>query len=145
MLYFPFFRSFKYFEICTGPEFSSPFAFLSFLRLCFFSFFPFFLCCFSFFLFLDCFLDLLRESLLLELLRLRLDECDEPDEEDEDDDEEDDDDELEEDDEEDLLRLRFRFLFSRPLLLDLLLSSVLELELDTLDSVFVDIATAEYS
>lgn len=78
-------------EIWTGPEFSSPFAFLSFLRLCRFSFFPFcknkfqrvtykilrslqiletwdkkikntFLGCFSFFLFLDCFLDLLRES-----------------------------------------------------------------------------------
>lgn len=51
--------------------------------------------------------------LLLELLRLRLDECDEPEEEEDDDDE--DDDELEEDDdEEDLLRLRFCFLFSRP-------------------------------
>lgn len=148
MLYLPFLRSFKYLEICTGPEFSPPpFAFLSFLRLCLFSFFPFFLCCFSFFLFLDCFLDLLRESLLLELLRLRLDERDEPDEEDDDEDEddEDDDDELEEDDEEDLLRLRFRFFFSRPLLLDLLLSSVLELVLDTLDSAFVDMATAEYS
>lgn len=68
ILYFPFLRSFKYLEIWTGPEFSSPpFAFLSFLRLCRFSFFPFFLF-FSFFLFLDCFLDLLRESLLLELL-----------------------------------------------------------------------------
>lgn len=63
MLYLPFFLSFKYLEICTGPEFSSPpFAFLSFLRLCRFSFFPFFLCCFSFFLFLDCFPDFLRES-----------------------------------------------------------------------------------
>lgn len=106
--------------------------------------------CFSFFLFLDCFLDLLRESLLLELLRLRLDECDEPDEEedeeeDEDEDDEDADDEVEEDDEEDLLRLRFRFFFSRPLLLDLLLSSVLEVELDTLHSAFVDMATAECS
>lgn len=146
MLYLPFFRSFKYLEICTGPEFSSPFAFLSFFRLCRFSFFPFFLCCFSFFLFLDCFLDLLRES----LLRLRLDECEEPDEEEEDEDEleeddEDDEDELEEDEEEDLLRLRFRFFFSRPLLLDLLLSSVLEEELDTLDSAFVDMAAAEYS
>lgn len=51
--------------------------------------------------------------LLLELLRLQLEECDELDEEEDDDDE--DDDELEEDeDEEDLLRLRFRFLFSRP-------------------------------
>lgn len=120
---------------------------MSFLRLCRFSFFPFFLCCFSFFLFLDCFLDLLRESLLLELLRLC--ECDDPDEEEDDEDDEDedddDDDELEEDDEEDLLRLRFRFLFSRPLLRDRLLSSVLELELDTLDtldSAFVDMATA---
>lgn len=57
----------------------------------------------------------LHSPLLLELLRLRLDDCDEPDEEDDDeDDEEDDDDELDEDDEEDLLRLRFRFLFSRP-------------------------------
>lgn len=153
MLYLPFFRSFKYLEICTGPEFSSPpFDFLSFFRLCRFSFFPFFLCCFSFFLFFDCFLDLLRESLLLELLRLRLDECDEPDEEeddeDEDDEDEDDDDELEEDDEEDLLRLRFRLLFPRPLLPDLLLSSVLELELDTLDtldSAFVDMATAQHT
>lgn len=146
MLYLPFFLSFKYLEICTGPEFSSPpFAFLSFLRLCRFSFFPFFLCCFSFFLFLDCFLDLLRESLLLELLRLWLDECDEPDEEDDVEDDEDEDDELEEEDEEDLLRLRFRFFFSRPLLLDLLLSSVLELELDTLHSVLVDMTTAEYS
>lgn len=147
MLYLPFFLSFKYLEICTGPEFSSPpLDFLSFLRLCLFSFFPFFLGCFSFFLFLDCFLDLLR-SRLLELLRLRLDECDEPDEEedDEDEDDEDDDDEVEEDDEEDLLRLRFRFFFSRPLLLDLLLSSVLELELDTLHSAFVDMAAAEYS
>lgn len=125
---------------------SSPFVFLSFLRLCRFSFFPFFLCCFSFFLFFDCFLDLLRESLLLELLRLRLDECDEPDEEcDEDEDDEDDDDELEEDEEEDLLRLRFRFLFSRPLLVDLLLSSVLEVELDTLHSAFVDILAAIYN
>lgn len=51
--------------------------------------------------------------LLLELLRLLLDEFDEPDEE-EDDEDEDDDDDLEEDDEEDLLRLRFRFVFSRP-------------------------------
>lgn len=108
------------------------------------------MCCFSFFLFFDCFLDLPRESLLLELLRLcERDDPDEEDEEedDEDDDEEedDDDDELEEDDEEDLLRLRFRFLFSRPLLRDLLLSSVRELELDTrdtLDSAFVDMATA---
>lgn len=153
MLYLPFFRSFKYLEICTGPEFSSPpFAFLSFLRLCRFSFFPFFLCCFSFFLFLDCFLDLLRESLLLELLRLLLDERDEPDEEEEDereDDEDDDDeDELEEDEDEDLLRLRFLFFVFRPLLLDLLRSSVLELELDSLDnldSAFVDMATAEYN
>lgn len=105
------------------------------------------MCCFSFFLFFDCFLDLLRESLLLELLRLRLDEGDEPDEEerDEDDDDEEDDDELEEDEEEDLLRLRFRFLFSRPLLVDLLLSSVLEVELDTLHSAFVDILAAMYN
>lgn len=153
MLYLPFFLSFKYLEIWTGPEFSSssPFDFLSFLRLCRFSFFPFFLVCFSFFLFLDCFLDLLWESRLLELLRLRLDECDEPDEEEEeeDDDEEeedDEDDEVEEDDdEEDLLRLRFRFLFSRPLQLDLLLSSVLEVELETLHSDFVDMVAAEYS
>lgn len=49
--------------------------------------------------------------LLLELLGLQLDDCDELDENDADD-EEDDEDELEED--EDLLRLRFRFLFSRP-------------------------------
>lgn len=58
----------------------------------------------------------LNLPLLLELLRLRLDDCDEPDEEedDEDEDAEDEEDELEEDDEEDLLRLRFRFLFSRP-------------------------------
>lgn len=72
-----------------------------------------------------------------------LDEFDEPDEE-EDDEDEDDDDDLEEDDEEDLLRLRFRFVFSRPVLLDLFLSSVLELELelDTLDSAFVDMAAA---
>lgn len=138
MLYLPFFLSFKYLEICTGPVFSStPFAFLSFLRLCRFSFFPFcFFCGFSFFRFLDCFLDLLSESLLLELLRLLLDESDEPEEEEEDAD--DDEDDLEEDDEEDLLRLRFRFVFSRPVLRDLLLSSVLELELDTLDSAFVD-------
>lgn len=101
------------------------------------------MCCFSFFLFLDCFLDLLRESLLLELLELRLDECDEPDEEDdEDEDDEDEEDELEEEDEEDLLLLRFRFPFSRPLLLDLLLSSDLELELETLHSVLVDITPA---
>lgn len=147
MLYLPFFLSFKYLEICTGPELSSPpFAFLSFLRLCRFSFFPFFLCCFSFFLFLDCFLDLLRESLLLlELLRLLLDDCDEPDEEDDDADDEEDDDELEEDDEEDLLRLRFRFLFSCPLLVDRLLSSVLEVELDTLHSAFVDMTSVEYT
>lgn len=150
MLYLPFFLSFKYLEICTGPELSSPpFAFLSFLRLpvCRFSFFPFFLGCFSFFLFLDCFLDLLRESLLLLelLLLLLLDECDEPDEEDDDEDDEEDDDELEEDDEEDLLRLRFRFLFSRPLLVDLLLSSVLEVELDTLHSAFVDMTSVEYT
>lgn len=146
MLYLPFFLSFKYLEICTGPEFSSPpFAFLSFFRLCRFSFFPFCFFCFSFFLFLDCFLDLLRESLLLELLlRLGLDECDEPEEE-EDDEDEDDEDELEEDEEEDLLRLRFRFRFSRPLLLDLLLSSVLEVELDTLHSAFVDMVTTDYS
>lgn len=146
MLYLPFFLSFKYLEICTGPVFSSPpFTFFSFLRLCRFSFFPFgFLCCFSFFLFLDCFLDLLSESLLLELLRLRLDEFDEPDEEEEDDEDEDDEeDDLEEDDEEDLLGLRFRFVFSRPELVDLFLSSVLELELDTLVSAFVDMATAE--
>lgn len=147
MLYLPFFLSFKYLEICTGPAFSStPFAFLSFLRLCRFSFFPFcFLCCFSFFLFLDCFLDLLRESLLLELLRLWLDECDEPEEDEEEEEDEDEEDEDEEDDdldEEDLLRLRFRLGFSRPSLLDLFRSSVLELELDTLDSAFVDMATA---
>lgn len=124
---------------------STPFAFLSFLRLCRFSFFPFcFFCGFSFFLFLDCFLDLLSESLLLELLRLLLDEFDEPEEEEEEEDEDDDD--LEEDDEEDLLRLRFLFVFSRPVLSDLFLSSVLELELelDTLDSAFVDMATAEH-
>lgn len=147
MLYLPpFFLSFKYLEIWTGPELSS-FVFLSFLRLCRFSFFPFFLCCFSFFLFFDCFLDLLLESLLLELLRLWLDECDEPDEEDcdEDEDEDDEDDELEEDEEEDLLRLRFRFFFSRPLLVDLLLSSVLDVELDTLHSAFVDILAAIYN
>lgn len=145
MLYLPFFLSFKYLEICTGPASSSPpFAFLSFLRFCRFSFFPFFLCCFSFFLFLVSFLDLLRESLLLELLRLWLDECDEPDEEEDEDDEEDDD-ELEEDDEEDLLRLRLRFGFSPPVLLDLLLSSVLEVELDTLDSALVDMVTSEHS
>lgn len=55
--------------------------------------------------------------LLLELLRLWLDECDEPDEEEDDEDEdedEDDEDDLEEDDEEDLLRLRLRLVFSRP-------------------------------
>lgn len=54
--------------------------------------------------------------LLLELHRLRLEECDEADEEEdeEDEDDEDDDDELEDDDEEDLSRLRFLFLFSRP-------------------------------
>lgn len=102
---------------------------------------------FSFFRFLDCFLDLLRESLLLELLRLRLEERDDTeeaeDDEDEDDDEEDDD-ELEEDDEEDLLRLRFRFFFSRPVLLDLLLRSDLELELDTMHSALVDIARVYY-
>lgn len=54
--------------------------------------------------------------MLLELEPLWLDECDELDEE-EDDDEEDEDDEEEDDeddDEEDLVRLRFRFLFSRP-------------------------------
>lgn len=144
MLYLPFFLSFKYLEICTGPVFSSPFDFFSFLRLCRFSFFPFFLCCFSFFLFFDCFLDLLRESLLLELLRLRLDERDEPDGE-EDDEDEDEEDELEEDDEEDLLRLRLRLLFSCPVLLDLLLFSVLSLELDTLHSAFVDMATVKRS
>lgn len=98
-----------------------------------------FLCCFSFFPFFDCFLDLLRDAndektqsslaagarspstlleehspLLLELLRLRLDDREEPDEEEEEDDEEDEDDEdeLEEDDEEDLLRLRLRFFLS---------------------------------
>lgn len=79
-------------DIWTGPELSSPpLAFLFFLRLCRFSFFPFckmgvfwwqisyylvnvdswhheikstitFLWCFSFFLFFDCFLDLLWES-----------------------------------------------------------------------------------
>lgn len=147
MLYLPFFLSFKYLEICTGPEFSStPLVFLSFLRLCLFSFFPFcfFLCCFSFLLFLDCFLDLLRLSLLLELLRLRLEECDEHEEEEDDEEEdEDEDDELEEDDEEDLLRLRFRGLFSCPLLRDLLLSSILELELETFSSSLVDMTTAE--
>lgn len=140
MLYLPFSRSFRYLDICTGPELSSPpLAFLFFLRLCLFSFFPFFLWCFSFFLFFDCFLDLLWESLLLELLdRLLLEECDEADEEEDEDDEDDEeDDELEDDeDDEDLLRLRFLFLFSRPLLVDLLLSSVLEL--DTRDSVLVD-------
>lgn len=100
---------------------------------------------------MDCFLDLLRESLLLlELLRLRLEERDDPEEDDDDDDEdedddEDDDEELEEDEEEDLLRLRFRFLFSRPELLDLLLSSDLEEELDTLHSVLVDIVRVDYS
>lgn len=58
--------------------------------------------------------------LLLELDPLWLDECDELDEEDDDDDddeEEDEDDEEEgeeDDDEEDLVRLRFRFRFSRP-------------------------------
>lgn len=53
--------------------------------------------------------------LLLELLRLRLDDREEPEDDDEDDDaDEDDDDELEEDDEEDLLRLRFRLIFSLP-------------------------------
>lgn len=58
--------------------------------------------------------------LLLELHRLRLEECDDLDEEeeeeddDDDDEDEDDDDELEEDDEEDRVRLRFRFLFSLP-------------------------------
>lgn len=56
----------------------------------------------------------LHSPLLLELLWLRLDECDEPDEDDDDEDDEEDDDELDEDDEEDLLRLRFRFPFSRP-------------------------------
>lgn len=94
---------------------------------------------------MDCFLDLLRESLLLELLRLWLDEREEPEDEDDDEDKEeddDDDDELEEDEEEDLLRLRFRFLFSLPLLLDLFCSSFLELEeLDTLQSASADIAT----
>lgn len=101
---------------------------------------------------MDCFLDLLRESLLLELLRLLLEECDEPDEEEdderEDDEDEDDDDELEDDEEEDLLRLRFLFFVFRPLLLDLLLSSVLELELDSLDnldSAFVDMAAVIYN
>lgn len=75
-----------------------------------------------------------------------LDECDEPDEE-ADDEDEDDDDELEEDDEEDLLRLRFRLVFSRPVLVDLLVSSDLdlELELDTLHSALVDMAAAECS
>lgn len=94
---------------------------------------------------MDCFLDLLRESLLLELLRLRLDDREEPEDDDEDDDadaDDDDDDELEEDDEEDLLRLRFRLLFSLPVLLDLFLSSFLELEeVDTLQSASADIAT----
>lgn len=96
---------------------------------------------------MDCFLDLLRESLLLELLRLRLDDREEPEDDDEDDDaDEDDDDELEEDDEEDLLRLRFRLLFSVPVLLDLFLSSFLELEeVDTLQSASADIATVGFS
>lgn len=53
--------------------------------------------------------------LLLELLRLWLDERDEPEEEEDGEDEDDeDDDELEVDDEDDLLRLRFLFFFSRP-------------------------------
>lgn len=51
--------------------------------------------------------------LLLELLRLLLDECDELQEDDEDEDDEEDD-ELEEDEDEDLLRLCFLFRFSRP-------------------------------
>lgn len=63
---------------------------------------------------------LLHLPLLLELHRLWLEECDDPDEEEDeeeeedDDEDEDDDDELEEDDEDDRVRLRFRFLFSRP-------------------------------
>lgn len=65
---------------------------------------------------LICIADFTHLPLLLELLRLRLEECDERDEEEDDEDEEDedDDDELEEDDEDDLLRLRLRFVFSRP-------------------------------
>lgn len=67
---------------------------------------------------IDLYVDsqMIHLPLLLELLRLWLDECDDRDEEedDEDEDDEDDDDELEEDDEEDLLRLRFRFRFSCP-------------------------------
>lgn len=126
MLYLlPFFLSFKYFEIWTGPP-SSSLDFFSFFRLCFLSLLDFFLCCFSFFFFFSSFLDLLCGSGLLELLPL----SDGVEADEQEDDDEDEEEELQEDEEEDLLRLRLRFLFS--LLLDLLLSSVLELELDTL-------------
>lgn len=129
MLYLPFFLSFRYFEICTGPEgSSSPLDFFSFFLLFLFSFFPFFLLCFSLFLFFDALLDLLGESLLLELLLLlREDEQDEEDEDEDDDDDEQDDEEEEDDDElddeDDLLRLRFRLRWSLPLLLDRFRSS----------------------
>lgn len=85
------------------------------------------------------FLDLLLASGLLELLRLL--DSDAEEEQCEDDEEEDDEEEEEtelQDEEDDLLRLRLRFLFC--LFLEWLLSSVRELELDTLLS-GVDIPT----
>lgn len=125
MLYLlPLVLSLRYFEIWTGPL-SSPLDFLSFFRLCFLFFLDFFLCCLSFFFFTT-FLDLLRESGLLELLRLL--DSDAEEEQDEEEEEGDDEEEAEVQDEEDLLRLRFLFC----LLVERLLSSVLELELDTL-------------
>lgn len=140
MLYLlPLVLSFRYFEIWTGPP-SSSFDFFSFFRLCFLSFFDFFLCCLSFFLFLTTFLDLLRESRLLELLLLRLLDSEEPCEEDEEEADDEDEEEAElQDEEDDLLRLRLRFLFCR--FLERLRSSVRELELDTLLS-GVDMSTA---
>lgn len=86
-------------------------------------------------------MDLLLESGLLELLRLLDSEAEEEQREEDEKEEEDEEEEMEVPDEEDDL-LRLRFLFCR--FVERLLSSVRELELDTLLS-GVDITTVEHT